>query len=121
MPIEFPGASYARVRKPSGGCVPHLHLCNRLLHNLSFYSGGTVSGPAYLTSEEVVERYRNKVSDGTLRNWRCKRIGPSYLKIGKTILYPADELDRWDRSNLTSCRRISFATAATDQSEPETA
>ena len=79
-----------------------------------------MSDPAYLTCEEVVERYRNKVSDGTLRNWRCKRIGPSYIKIGRAILYPTDELDRWDRSNLTACRRISFASAATDQSEVDT-
>lgn len=68
-----------------------------------------MSGPTYLTCEEVIERYRNKVSDGTLRNWRCKRIEPSFIKIGKAILYPTDELDRWERSNLTACRRISFA------------
>lgn len=78
-----------------------------------------MSGPAYLTSEEVIERYRNKVSDGTLRNWRSKRIGPSYIKIGKAILYPADELDRWDRSNLTSCRRLSVTPFATDHFEVE--
>ncbi|MES2449726.1 MAG: helix-turn-helix domain-containing protein [Pseudomonadota bacterium] len=76
--------------------------------------------PAYLTCEEVVERYRNKVSDGTLRNWRSKRIGPSYIKIGKTILYPADELDRWDRSNLTSCRRLPIPSSATDNFEAGT-
>lgn len=36
----------------------------------------------YLTLKEVVERYRNQVSEGTLRNWRSKRIGPSFIKIG---------------------------------------
>lgn len=55
---------------------------------------------AYLTLEEVVERYRNQVREGTLRNWRSKRIGPSFVKIGKAILYPIEELARWDRSNL---------------------
>ncbi len=63
----------------------------------------------YLTLEEVVERYRNQVSEGTLRNWRSKRIGPSFIKIGKAILYPTEELERWDRSNLVSCRRMSIA------------
>jgi len=95
------------------------HWRNRLLHNLSFYSGGVVSGPAYLTCEEVIERYRSKVSDGTLRNWRCKRIGPSYIKIGKAILYPTDELDRWDRSNLTACGRRPFASAAKIELRPK--
>jgi hypothetical protein len=47
-----------------------------------------VSSPLYLTVEEVVERYRGKVSEGTLANWRALRIGPSYIKIGKVPLYP---------------------------------
>ncbi|HEY3910185.1 MAG TPA: hypothetical protein VGM07_09880, partial [Stellaceae bacterium] len=63
---------------------------------------GEISG---LTIDEVVERYRGKVSEGTLANWRALRIGPSYIKIGKVPLYPAEELDRWDRSNLVLCRR----------------
>jgi hypothetical protein len=35
-----------------------------------------------------------------LRDWRSMRIGPSFIKIGKAILYPLEELDRWDRRNL---------------------
>lgn len=34
-------------------------------------------------------RYRCRVSEGTLRNWRATRIGPSFLKIGKAFLYPS--------------------------------
>lgn len=64
-----------------------------------------MSYPAYLTSDEVVERYRGQLSEGTLRNWRSMQIGPSFIKIGKSILYPVDELDRWDRANLVVCRR----------------
>ena len=62
------------------------------------------SGPIFLTLEEVVERYRGQVSEGTLRNWRSMRIGPSFIKIGKAILYPLEQLDRWDRRNLVVCR-----------------
>jgi hypothetical protein len=40
-----------------------------------------------------------------LARWRALRIGPSYIKIGKVPLYPVEELDRWDRSNLVLCRR----------------
>ncbi len=37
-----------------------------------------------------------------------KASGPSFIKIGMAVLYPLDELERWDRSNLVSCQRTSF-------------
>ncbi|RUZ34848.1 DNA-binding protein, partial [Mesorhizobium sp. M7A.F.Ca.US.003.02.1.1] len=40
----------------------------------------------FLTAEEVSERYRGTISVGTLRNWRAKRIGPAYVKLGKAVL-----------------------------------
>ncbi len=58
----------------------------------------------FLTPEEVSERYRGSVSIGTLRNWRAMRIGPSFVKIGKAVLYPASELEAWDEMNKVSCR-----------------
>lgn len=76
-----------------------------------------MSVPAYLTLAEVFERYRGQISEGTLRNWRSMRIGPSFIKIGKAILYPVEELDRWDRSNLVQCRRtrsLPFAKVGAD-------
>ncbi|WP_409410659.1 helix-turn-helix domain-containing protein [Bradyrhizobium sp. AUGA SZCCT0176] len=59
----------------------------------------------YLTPEEVSERYRGEISVGTLRNWRVARIGPTFIKIGKAVLYPVEELDAWDRKNLVLCSR----------------
>ncbi|THD61670.1 MAG: DNA-binding protein [Phenylobacterium sp.] len=58
----------------------------------------------FLTADKVAARYRGEVSTGTLRNWRSQKIGPSYLKIGKGVLYPVGELEAWDRSNLVKCR-----------------
>jgi len=58
----------------------------------------------YLTAEEVSDRYRGAVSVGTLRNWRAVRIGPAFVKIGKAILYPVDELNAWEKKNMVSCR-----------------
>ena len=76
-----------------------------LLHKFATSRSFTpLSGPIFLTLEEVVERYRGQVSAGTLRNWRSMRIGQSFIKIGKAILYPLEELDRWDRRNLVVCR-----------------
>lgn len=58
----------------------------------------------FLTPEEVAERYRGGVSIGTLRNWRSMKIGPAYLKVGKAVLYPVDELETWDKKNTVACR-----------------
>jgi len=58
----------------------------------------------FLTAEEVSERYRGEITVGTLRNWRAMRIGPAFVKIGKAVLYPVDQLDAWDEKNLVACR-----------------
>ncbi|AFK54087.1 helix-turn-helix transcriptional regulator [Tistrella mobilis] len=58
----------------------------------------------FLTADEVAERYRGEISVGTLRNWRAMRVGPGFVKIGKAVLYPVDELDAWDEKNLVACR-----------------
>jgi hypothetical protein len=58
----------------------------------------------FLTPEEVAERYRGGISVGTLRNWRAMRLGPSFVKVGKAVLYPIDELDEWDDKNKVQCR-----------------
>jgi hypothetical protein len=63
-----------------------------------------MSDNKFLTPEEVSERYRGEITVGTLRNWRALKIGPPYIKIGKAVLYPVDELDSWDRKNLVVCR-----------------
>ena len=63
-----------------------------------------MSEPMFLTLNEVVERYRRQISDGTLRNWRSMRVGPSFLKIGKAVLYPLEELDRRDCRSILVCR-----------------
>lgn len=57
----------------------------------------------YLTPEEVTERYRGTISVGTLRNWRSMRIGPAFVKVGKSVLYPVVELETWDRKNVVTC------------------
>ncbi len=63
-----------------------------------------MSDNKFLTDEEVSERYRGSVSVGTLRNWRAMKIGPTFVKIGKAVLYPATELDAWDQKNMVTCR-----------------
>lgn len=58
----------------------------------------------FLTPEEVSERYRGGISVGTLRNWRAMRIGPTFVKAGKAVLYSIAALDAWDEKNTVTCR-----------------
>ncbi len=58
----------------------------------------------FLTADEVSKRYRGEISVGTLRNWRSMRVGPAFVKIGKAVLYPIDQLEAWDQKNLVACR-----------------
>ncbi|MDL2409761.1 helix-turn-helix domain-containing protein [Rhizobium calliandrae] len=62
-----------------------------------------MSDNKFLTVDEVAERYRGSVSVGMLRNWRAVKIGPSFVKIGKAVLYPLDELEAWDKANRVTC------------------
>ena len=74
-----------------------------------------MSESKFLTPEEVADRYRGGVSVGTLRNWRSMRIGPTFLKIGKAILYPVSELDAWDEKNRVTCRASRRLVEHTDE------
>lgn len=74
-----------------------------------------MSEAKFLTPEEVAERYRGGISIGTLRNWRAMRIGPTFLKIGKSILYPLSELDAWDEKNRVTCRASKRLDEHTDE------
>ena len=49
----------------------------------------------FLTPDEVYERYRGVISLGTLCNWRMMKIGSSFVKLGRAVLYPLAELENW--------------------------
>jgi hypothetical protein len=53
--------------------------------------------------EEVVDRYRGEICSATLRNWRSLKVGPSFLKLGKSVLYPLAELETWESKNMVIC------------------
>lgn len=53
-------------------------------------------GPgSWLTPEQVVEYVRGAVTLGTLRNYRSARIGPRYLKVGRSIFYTVGAISDW--------------------------
>lgn len=46
-----------------------------------------------------------KVTVGTLRQWRHKKIGPAFMRVGKTILYPDDKLREWIAKQMVNDRQ----------------
>lgn len=59
---------------------------------------------AHLTPEELALRFRminartGAPQTGTLSNWRRHGRGPRYIKAGGKILYPLEEVVRWEAS-----------------------
>jgi len=57
----------------------------------------------FLRPNELVQRWRNAVTETTLANWRCMKIGPRYLKLRGRILYPLDSVIEYERSHENGC------------------
>ena len=56
----------------------------------------------FFTPEELVERYQGKVTIRTLANWRSAGVSPPYTKVGGRIVYPIDELEKWEQSRTVT-------------------
>ncbi|MFG2670525.1 helix-turn-helix transcriptional regulator [Streptomyces sp. NPDC048445] len=50
----------------------------------------------FLTTEEVAARYRT--SPTTISWWRRTKYGPKGIKVGRRVLYPQTEIERFERS-----------------------
>jgi len=49
-----------------------------------------------LTPAELAERWRGNVTLKTLSHWRSSGAGPRFLKVGRKVLYPMDEVEAWE-------------------------
>jgi predicted site-specific integrase-resolvase len=56
----------------------------------------------FLTPDQVAERYQ--VSLDTLKEWRYRRRGPEFLRIGKRVRYREADLLRWEREQEVAAR-----------------
>lgn len=56
---------------------------------------------SYLTVDEIAEHYRTTCN--TVRYWRHVNYGPKPVKVGRKLLYPADEVQRFDEQ-LRACQ-----------------
>jgi len=53
----------------------------------------------FLTADELVKRWGNVVTRGTLANWRSKRVGPPFVKLRARVVYPVPDLIEWEKQN----------------------
>lgn len=53
----------------------------------------------YLTPKELSERYKGRISVGTLANWRARGFGPKFVKVGDRVLYALDAVEKWEAQN----------------------
>ena len=54
-----------------------------------------------LTAAELAKRWRGKITEGTLANWRAQGKGPRFVKMGGVILYPLDQVEKHEKESLT--------------------
>jgi len=51
-----------------------------------------------ITARKLAERLN--LSIGTLANWRWKKEGPKFKKVGWMVLYPLTEVVKWEKKYL---------------------
>lgn len=52
----------------------------------------------FLTQKDLFDRW--SISIRTLEGWRYRGIGPVYTKIGARILYPIDEVEKFEAAGI---------------------
>lgn len=53
----------------------------------------------FLTPSELRTRWAGAFTLGTLANRRHKKLGPAFVKFGAKVLYPLDEVEKWEAQN----------------------
>ena len=54
----------------------------------------------FFSPKELSDRWANSISKGTLANWRTKKMGPSYHKLGGKIVYKVLDVEKWEETNI---------------------
>ena len=81
----------------------HVGIGKRNMRLQSTHLGVVMAQPEPLYSPpQLAERLQ--IPEKTLNEWRYKRIGPRYLKIGKHVRYRLADVDEWLRRQLVASR-----------------
>ena len=58
-----------------------------------------MSTAEYLTPSQLVARWNNAVTTGTLSNWRSQKRGPEFVKFGRSIRYSLAAVLQYEAGN----------------------
>ena len=53
----------------------------------------------YITADELVIRYKGKITKRTFANWRYQNQGPEWIKIGGRVMYSLSEVRKWEEKS----------------------
>jgi predicted DNA-binding transcriptional regulator AlpA len=42
----------------------------------------------------------------TLQKWRCTKVGPDFVRLGKTIFYRHADVEDWIACNVVATKRV---------------
>lgn len=56
----------------------------------------------FLSTEELAKRWGGTVVTGTLSNWRNKKKGPAYTKIGGKVRYRLSDVEKYENENTNN-------------------
>jgi hypothetical protein len=59
--------------------------------------------PKYITPDEVEALYG--IPSGTLAQWRLRKVGPDYYKVGRSVKYRVEELEEFFNKGRVRCIR----------------
>jgi len=66
---------------------------------------GAATDPT-LTPAQVVTRWNQAYSVGTLANWRVLNAGPAFVKVAGRVLYPLRNIEEFERARLAECANV---------------
>jgi hypothetical protein len=52
--------------------------------------------PQYLAPSELSERWQGKITTQTLAQWRARKVGPAYTKLGGSVLYDLADVEAYE-------------------------
>lgn len=64
--------------------------------------GYTPASPLF--DPDATGQYLGGISRLTLADWRCKRVGPPFVKVGRLVRYRQEDLDAWLNSRVVAAR-----------------
>jgi hypothetical protein len=56
-----------------------------------------MSDRLWITNKELAERWR--LATNTPEQWRCRRIGPAWTKIGGRVRYLLADIEAFEKAN----------------------